>query len=203
LAAAIRLGLKLRFGGRIDHLDLLVHEEPDRAAGVTRRYLLLYDTVPGGTGYLHELLRDAGRLFEVFRLARDRMAACDCRQDPALDGCYRCLFAYRLGAGIATPSRDTAIALLGDILDAQDRLEPVATLSDILINPSFDSVLEARLIEALKRRGGSIPACASSRRWCAASRAITCGWASMNTRWNRKCCWDRARAWRSPRNPIF
>jgi len=157
LAAAVRLGLKLRFGGRIDHLDLLIHEEPDRAAGVTRRYLLLYDTVPGGTGYLHELLRDTGRLFEVFRLARDRMAACDCRQDPALDGCYRCLFAYRLGAGIATPSRDTAIALLGDILDAQDRLEPVATLSDILINPSFDSVLEARLIEALKRRGGIDP----------------------------------------------
>ncbi|KAB2928361.1 MAG: DEAD/DEAH box helicase [Candidatus Contendobacter sp.] len=152
LAAAIRLGLKLRFGGKIDHLDLRVYEEPDRAAGVTRRYLLLYDTVPGGTGYLHELLRDKDRLFEVFQLARDRMAACDCRQDATLDGCYRCLFAYRLGASIAATSRDTAITLLSEILDARDQLEPVETLSDILINPVFDSVLEARLIEAFKRR---------------------------------------------------
>jgi DEAD/DEAH box helicase domain-containing protein len=111
--------------------------------------------VPGGTGYLHELLRDAGRLFELFRLARDQMAGCDCTQDESLDGCYRCLFAYR--AELSAISRRVAVELLSAILAAQDRLEPVETLSDILINPSFESALEARLIEAFQRTAATDP----------------------------------------------
>jgi DEAD/DEAH box helicase domain-containing protein len=157
LSAAIRLGLRLQFGGKVDHLHMVPYEEPDRTSGTTRRYLLIYDTVPGGTGYLDDLLRDASRLFDVLQLARDHMSACPCNQDTEADGCYRCLFAYRLGSGITSTSRRTAVESLSEILDAWDKLEAVETLSDILINPSFESALEARFIEAFQRRGGVDP----------------------------------------------
>ena len=157
LMAAIRLGLQLRFGGRVDHLEMVSYSEPDRASGATRRYLMLYDSVPGGTGYLHELLRDEDRLFEVFQLARDHMVACACTQEADLDGCYRCLYAYRLSSGMHATSRTRAVALLSEILDSRDKLERVSALSDIAVNPSFDSALEARVIEAFKRCSGQDP----------------------------------------------
>ena len=56
-------------------------------------------------------------------------------------------------------SRDKAKAVLGELVGALDQLERVNTISEIYINPNFDSVLEARFIESLKRLGGvgSIP----------------------------------------------
>src|SRR5690606_4446089 len=51
-------------------------------------------------------------------------------------------------------SRDTAKLVLNDLVGGLDQLERVKTISDIYINPNFDSVLEARFIESLKRMGG-------------------------------------------------
>ena len=151
LTAAIRLGLKLRFGGKVDHLQIINYDEPDAANHVSRHYLMVYDSVPGGTGYLYELLREPARLFEVFELARKHMMACSCNHDQELDGCYRCLFAYRQSQSMHVTSRDSAVRLLTEIIDSRERLEAVETLSDILINPNFESALEARVIEAFKR----------------------------------------------------
>ena len=55
--AALQLGLKKRFGGRVDHLRMTLQDEPGSDGGPRRQYLVLYDSVPGGTGYLHQLLR--------------------------------------------------------------------------------------------------------------------------------------------------
>lgn len=61
-----------------------------------RQYLVvIYDSVPGGTGYLKELMRYEQPLFEVFEAALAAMDTCECNHDPDKDGCYRCLFAYR------------------------------------------------------------------------------------------------------------
>jgi DEAD/DEAH box helicase domain-containing protein len=54
--AALQLGLKQRFGGKVDYLRIGAQEEPGRDGGPRRAYVLLYDSVPGGTGYLHQLL---------------------------------------------------------------------------------------------------------------------------------------------------
>lgn len=51
-------------------------------------------------------------------------------------------------------SRDNAKAVLSDLVGALGQLQRVDTISDIFINPNFDSVLEARFIESLKRLGG-------------------------------------------------
>jgi len=149
--AAIQLGLKLKFGGKVDHLRMMVYEEPIADSEAKKRFLMLYDSVPGGTGYLHDLMRSTESLLQVFQRARDTMTACSCNEDPEKDGCYRCLYAYRNSYGMETTSRDTAVELLSEILEARERFETVNTIGDITVNPLHDSELEARFIEAIKR----------------------------------------------------
>jgi len=153
--AAVQLGLKRRFGGKVDHLRMVLQDEPGKDGGPRKYFVMLYDSVPGGTGYLHQLLaQDARTLAEVLRMALDKLTDCSCNQDPEKDGCYRCLYQYRLGRSMELVSRDNAKAVLGELVASLGQLERVKTISDIYINPNFDSVLESRFIESLKRLGG-------------------------------------------------
>jgi DEAD/DEAH box helicase domain-containing protein len=92
-------------------------------------------------------------------MALQAITACPCNQDPDKDGCYRCVYQYRLGRNMELVSRDNARAVLAELVGSLGQLERVKTISDIYINPNFDSVLEARFIESLKRLGGvgSVP----------------------------------------------
>lgn len=153
--AALQLGLKRRFGGKVDHLRMVQQDVPGKNGGPRKHYVMLYDSVPGGTGYLHQLLaHDAGTLSDVLRMALDAVTNCACNADPEKDGCYRCLYQYRLGRSMELVSRDNAKAVLSDLVGGLGQLQRVDTISDIFINPNFDSVLEARFIESLKRLGG-------------------------------------------------
>ncbi len=153
--AALQLGLKIRFGGRVDHLRMVLQDEPGHDEGPRRQFVMLYDSVPGGTGYLHQLLtQDAGTLADVLRMALTAINGCRCNADPEKDGCYRCLFQYRLGRKMELVSRNRAREVLTELVEALGQLQKVATISDIFINPNFDSVLEARFIESLRRLGG-------------------------------------------------
>lgn len=153
--AALRVGLKQRYGGKVDHLRLVTQEVKTADGGASRHYVLIYDSVPGGTGYLHELLADGARtLIDLIRLALDRLKSCPCNEDPEKDGCYRCVYQYRLGRDMALVSRDRARNILEAISGNLDQLEKVASVADITINPNFDSDLEARFIEGLRRLGG-------------------------------------------------
>lgn len=153
--AAVQLGLKRRFGGKVDHLRMVLQDEPGKDGGPRKHFVMLYDSVPGGTGYLHQLLaHDAKTLGEVLRMALDALTTCSCNLDPEKDGCYRCLYQYRLGRSMELVSRDNARAVLSELVGTLGSLERVRTISDIYINPNFDSVLEARFIESLKKLGG-------------------------------------------------
>ena len=153
--AALRIGLKARFGGKVDHLRMLTQEEKGQDGAASRQYVMLYDSVPGGTGYLHELLaNDAKTLIDLFRLALAQLSACSCNADPEKDGCYRCVYQYRLGRAMALISRDRARSILDHLVVNLSQMERVASIADIYINPNFDSELEARFIESLRRLSG-------------------------------------------------
>ena len=164
--AALELGLQHHFSGRIDHLRATTRrsprqaggsgapaagEAPDVGAGAPHQYLLLYDTVPSGTGYLKELMTEPEKLLSVFEKAREALKSCVCNRDPEKDGCYRCVFAYRRSREMAETSRDTAVEMLDRILAHRDELEEVPSLGGLTINATFDSELEARFVEALRR----------------------------------------------------
>jgi DEAD/DEAH box helicase domain-containing protein len=153
--AALQLGLKKHFGGKVDHLRMVVQDEPGKEGGPRRHFVMLYDSVPGGTGYLLQLLaQDAGSLAEVLRKALEAVKTCSCNDDPDKDGCYRCLYQYRLGRNMQQVSRDRAAEVLTELVGSLHQLVQVPSISDIYINPNFDSVLEARFIESFRRMSG-------------------------------------------------
>ena len=86
-------------------------------------------------------------------MALDALNGCACNQDAEKDGCYQCLYQYRLGRAMERVSREQAKAVLSELVNSLDKLEKVSTLSEIFINPNLDSVLESRFIESLRRLG--------------------------------------------------
>lgn len=153
--AALQLGLKRRFGGKVDHLRVAYQSEPIGETDERRHFIVLYDSVPGGTGYLHELLSRAENMQEVFRKAYEVMAACDCYGN-TMDGCYRCLLEYRNAYGMESTSKALAMDMLKDIVESRHQwVQGKHNLSSLGGNPWVDSELEARFPEALARFSGS------------------------------------------------
>lgn len=148
LTAAVMLGLRERFGN-VEHLQATLMNEPlPDNSGLRKTYLALYDTVPGGTGYLKQL-SDPDTMFEVFSRAKEVMEHCECAKNGG-DGCYRCLYAYRQSQDLKLISRKTALAMLTGILDPANKRSRVTTVSKINTNKLFDSGLEQQFVEALR-----------------------------------------------------
>jgi DEAD/DEAH box helicase domain-containing protein len=92
--AALMLGLTKYYKGDITHLQTCLHDEPIEGSNLRKRFVVLFDTVPGGTGYLKELALKPSVVFDVLQAALNRLNTCGCNQTER-DGCYGCLYAYR------------------------------------------------------------------------------------------------------------
>lgn len=152
--AAFMLGMKEYFGN-VDHLRATVSEVPVPDADYRKQYLVIYDSVPGGTGYLKQLMHEKNALIEIFDKALHVMENCSCKDDPQKDGCYHCLYAYRQSQQIGNISRSTAIRILKSILSGKDNVQKIDRINDIPVNPLFDSELEQRFIEAIRTKVGA------------------------------------------------
>lgn len=152
--AALQMGLELKFRGSVDHLRIARDIAIAQGQELPRQYLVIYDSVPGGTGYLKELMLNPAPLFEVFQVALDALNACACNSDENKDGCYRCVFTYHNSYDRKHVSRRTAVKILTQILQRQHSLRQIKTIGEVIVNALFDSELERRFIEALRRRPG-------------------------------------------------
>lgn len=148
--AAFMLGMKEYFGN-VDHLRACLTDEPVEDAAYRKQYLVIYDSVPGGTGYLKQLLQEHHSLIDIFKKALSVLENCDCKKDKQKDGCYHCLYAYRQSRNIGSISRLTAIKLLKAILSGEDNLEEIPGLRTVPVNPIFESELERQFVEALEQ----------------------------------------------------
>ena len=147
--AALMLGFRRKFQG--NPLHLLIRRQSEPLDGPVRRnFLVIYDAVPGGTGYLSEMASQAG-MQEILSLSRDALTSCSCRLDPQKDGCYRCLFAYQNQYELAFVSRRRALELLGHILENWDKREACVTLSEVRLDECLESELEALFLGRLKQ----------------------------------------------------
>ena len=149
LRAALNMGLRSFFKGAVDHLEITEMQEP--ASGAHKQYLVIYDRVPGGTGYLKQLLLSPDKLFELLQQARDKLANCSCTRQPDRDGCYSCIFAYRTSRQHSLVSRQLATELLSQILSNRDKLKPIEQLGEISINRLLESRFEAKFLAVLKK----------------------------------------------------
>jgi DEAD/DEAH box helicase domain-containing protein len=146
--ASFMLGMKEYFGN-VDHLRACLSEVPVKDTGYRKQYLVIYDSVPGGTGYLKQLMLKEGSLIEILEKALSVMENCSCKDDPQKDGCYHCLYAYRQSQKIGDISRRTAIKMLRQILSGKSNLEMIPKLGSIPVNSLFDSELERMFIDVL------------------------------------------------------
>jgi DEAD/DEAH box helicase domain-containing protein len=155
--AAVHLGLRLYFHGSIEHLRGCVDERSVNGTSLRRKYLVLYDQVPGGTGYLKQLSQRPEIFLQVLRLALAHLKDCQCatRADHDADGCHRCILQSRHAHDHAGLSRTTAIRLVETILAQADQLEAVARVSDIDIHPLIKSELEKSFLESLRAVPGA------------------------------------------------
>lgn len=150
--SALELGLARRFRGAVDHLRIALDMRMAAGSDTPRCYLVIYDSVPGGTGYLKELMRAPEPLLEVFDIALQALNSCTCNQNADTDGCYRCVYRYHNSNDRKSISRRTAQKLLGEVMQYKGALKPVTHLADAQpANQLLDSMLEKRFVEALRR----------------------------------------------------
>lgn len=151
--SALELGLAKRFRGAVDHLRIALDMRMAADADTPRCYLVIYDSVPGGTGYLKELMRAPEPLLEVFDIALHALNTCTCNQNPDTDGCYRCVYRYHNSNDRKHISRRIAQKLLSEVVQYKGSLKQVSQLTTAAPgNQLLDSVLEKRFVEALRRQ---------------------------------------------------
>ncbi|WP_018801986.1 DEAD/DEAH box helicase [Salinispora arenicola] len=149
--AALMLGITKHFGGEPDHLAAVMATMPGDDRDTPRRFLVLHDTMPGGTGYL-EHLADHGTMEHVLRLALDHIQACECGREDR-QPCHRCLLPFVPSSDHELVSKDTATELLNEILEGWQP-QKVDTLADIKIDALADSELERLFVETLRAKAG-------------------------------------------------
>ncbi|MDN3688235.1 DEAD/DEAH box helicase [Cyclobacterium jeungdonense] len=148
--AGIELGLKKYFNGNPQHIAISEYREHNQHTGKFDRYLLLFDTVPGGTGYLEKLF-DHANFSRMLRLAYHEIRDCSC-QHHGKDGCYRCIYSYSNQYYQSDLSRERAEKRFQEIDQKSEAWEAVPQgLGKITASGQIEeSELEDRFIRSLK-----------------------------------------------------
>lgn len=153
--AALLLGLRDSFGGDPSHLRVLQTDfpAPGDDANARNRFVVVHDTVPGGTGYLPRLA-DPERLRDILTRAVELIATCSC-QTKGQPGCHRCLYTAVGRHEIPLVSREIALGLLDEILTGW-QLKPAeqGTITGVNLSSVRQSELE-RMFKALLHRWSS------------------------------------------------
>ena len=145
--AALLLGLRKDFGGDPDHLRVALSDMPNSAGQGRRNFLVLYDRVPGGTGYLQRLA-DPERVREILIKGREVIARCIC-QSEGRNACHRCLLGVIDRHEYDLVNRDLALWLLDQLLDDWST-ESIDTVAGIDLGRTEESELERRFKVALQ-----------------------------------------------------
>ena len=147
--AAINLGMRRHFAGKVDHIRSTIFQA--QLNGMTTiRSLYLYDSVPGGSGYLRQIAEHPDTMRAVISRAAEALRDCSCNQEPDRNGCFRCVKPYRSQFGPGEPDRDRARQMMEAILQKWDSLTRTETGIDESIRGALvESVLEKRLLRAL------------------------------------------------------
>ncbi|MFF2807681.1 DEAD/DEAH box helicase [Streptomyces sp. NPDC058000] len=154
-SAALHFGLALRYGGDPAHIRSTPATEPDRDTDLTRNYLVLYDALPGGTGYLQRLVDREGEEFRtVLAEAQRKLLACPCK-GTSRRACHRCLLAYAPERDYKNVDRREALWMLDSLLgsDGTSGWDVRKESADAALRfaDQAESDLERRFIECLDR----------------------------------------------------
>ncbi len=171
---ALMAGVARRYGGDPSHLQIATATMPDNETGRRRRFLVLHDTLPGGTGYLHRLsraggpdeLKDKDSFYRVLVDARDVVLHCPCKDEvPTKAACHRCLLSHIPGDKpdwYGKVSRLAAVEMLDELLGVWGVQEVTAT-DQISLWDQVESELEARFLDGVTKWAARTPHATLSR----------------------------------------
>jgi ATP-dependent helicase YprA (DUF1998 family) len=151
--AALRLGVDLHFGGDPQHLATTVASMPDVETGERRWFLVLFDSLPGGTGYL-DRLTDPIAFRDTLTAAYEMLKNCPCAEEQRR-ACHRCLHRYTPEPFQDIVSRQSALTMLESLLFAEDgqdgwKTRDIEHTGLIGLDAQVESDLEARFLAALR-----------------------------------------------------
>ena len=149
--AGLQLGLQRYYKGNPDHVAFDFYSEYNIANQRFDRYLVAYDTIPGGTGYLQKIFDPEDfttLLIEAYNAIKD----CSCK-DQGKDGCYRCILSYSNQYIREDLSRERAEELFGRIVRASKDWEEINQGISSLTKTGMieESELELKFVYALKK----------------------------------------------------
>jgi replicative superfamily II helicase len=145
--AALRLGVDRAFGGDPVHIESTVAFMADQATGEQRCFLVLYDALPGGTGYLQQLT-DPDGFRAVLTEARTALTQCPCAGE-GRRACHRCLHRYTPESKQDIVDRREALDVIEQLLESW-QIQYIADTHAIGLDAQVESDLEARFLAALR-----------------------------------------------------
>lgn len=150
--AALYMGLKARFEGGVDHIQIMHHYEPIPDSTLMKTYLVLFDQIPGGTGYLKQLTSSADEFMTLLETTLQKLNGCRCQHEPDKgDGCYSCLYAYRVSYDLPNIKSSYARSVLESLVAHKDKIIKTNGIDSISVNPILESALEKQFIEGLQK----------------------------------------------------
>lgn len=149
--AGLTAALRRYYQGSPAHITCSPYREHNLQSGRFDHYLVLHDTIPGGTGYLATLFQPS-EFTKLLQLAYEGVRDCGC-QHTGKDGCYRCIYSYANQREHPNLSRQRGEALFARIVESALDWRPYPTgLSGASGTGKIEeSELEDRFIRVLRR----------------------------------------------------
>lgn len=148
--AGIERGMKESYKSSPEHIRIDPYSEMNLATMQKDHYLVMYDTIPGGTGYLSKLY-NTEEFTSLLENAYNKIHECQC-QIEGKDGCYHCILTYGNQYKRDAFSREVADALFEKLVSHARSWETISgsvgTISQT--GAAEDSELELKFISALK-----------------------------------------------------
>lgn len=149
--SGILLGLTHYYKSSPDHLRIETYREFNQATGDFDNYLVIYDTIPGGTGYLSKLF-DKTEFSILIRIAYEHIRDCECQHE-GKDGCYHCILTYGNQWQRSNLSRAHAEELFKSLLDECDYWSEISGSIGTITESGVieDSELERVFVKAMQK----------------------------------------------------
>lgn len=155
--AGLELGLRYYYKSNPEHLHIDGYKEYNKATQNYDNYLVIYDTIPGGTGYLSKLY-DKEEFTKLLRLSYEHIRDCTCRLE-GKDGCYHCILSYGNQWNRGNLSRERAEELFKRIVDECGNWETIEgsigtiTTSGVIEDSELE-ILFTKAMEGISKKNG-------------------------------------------------
>lgn len=148
--AGIELGMKEYYRSSPEHIRIDSYTEVNQATGMKDYYLVMYDIIPGGTGYLANLY-NTDEFSNMLMLAYDKIKECTCQLE-GKTACYRCILTYGNQYSRDSFSREQAEILFGKLVGGSKSWERIeGSVGTIAQNGAAeDSELELKFVRAIQ-----------------------------------------------------